>query len=66
MPIELEALRLGRTFQPVEMHVEVGDAVLRVETHDFFQVGHHPFIVVADPKGKSDCAPPMLFLNRRP
>ena len=49
VPVELEALRLGRSFQPVEMLVEIGDAVVRIELHHFFKVPHHASFIPCRP-----------------
>ena len=38
MAIELEALRVGRALQRVEMLVEVGDALFGVELHADFKI----------------------------
>ena len=47
MPVELEAALLGRALEPIEVLVEVADALIGVETHGFFKVGlavHPPII----------------------
>ena len=39
MAVELEAARFRRLAKPVEMAVEIEDALLRIEPHGFFEVG---------------------------
>ena len=72
MAVELEAPGFGGRHQPVEMLVEVRDAVVRVETHDLFEVGrplHSPPCFagrVAFRNPLLDCAVAKLFVSGRP
>lgn len=47
MAVEPEAALAGRRLEPIEMNVELGDPLVRVEAHDFFEIGrflHGPHI----------------------
>src|SRR5439155_7525534 len=40
--VELEASGVRRGLQPVEMIVEIGDALVGIKTHRLFEIGHRP------------------------
>lgn len=52
MAVELEALRFSRRFQPIEMDVEIGNALVRIELHRLFEIAHCPLIVGRSAKNK--------------
>src|SRR6185503_6340652 len=56
--IELEALCLSSAGQPIEMLLEVGDALVRIELHTFFEIGRRWHRRHASPQAGS-CASPL-------
>jgi len=53
VPVELESLGLGRGLETVEMHIEIGDAVIGIEPHYFLEVCHPAFHCRARDKGQA-------------
>ena len=49
----LKPLRVRLGFQPVEMLVEVGDALIGIETHRLFEIGHRRLHCRARDKGQA-------------
>src|SRR6185503_19329350 len=54
--VELEALRLGRLAQPVEMLVQIGEPVVGVEPHGLFEVVHPRLHCRLSDKGQAPIA----------